>query len=155
MSDAVARGRPFAGLTRDFQRWLTGTHTLLYRLSDGRLGGRLVQMPVLLLSTVGRRSGRLRITPLTYFQDGERFVLVASNGGTSGSPGWYHNLMASPEALVQAGSRVLMARAEQLPAAERARLWPLVTDVYPGYREYQKRTDREIPLVALKETIKD
>jgi len=155
MSDGGARGRRFAGATRRFQRLLTGIHTLVYRLSGGRLGGRLVDMPVLLLNTVGQRSGRLRVTPLTYYPDDGRYVLVASNGGTAGSPGWYHNLLASPRALVQVGARVFDARAERVDATERARLWPLVTQMYPGYRDYQARTDRELPLVALEEVMND
>ena len=151
MSDADTRGRPFDGAVRDVQRLLTGFHTLLYRLSGGRLGWRVGDISMLLLSTVGRRSGRLRITPLTYYLDNGCYVLVASNGGTVGSPGWYHNLMASPHALVQVGPRVFSARAEQLSSVERARLWPPITQMYPGYLEYQKLTDREIPLVALEE----
>jgi F420H(2)-dependent quinone reductase len=127
-----------------------GAHTVIYRLSGGLIGHRFPGAPpMLLLDHVGARSGTRRTSPLVYANDGENVVLVASKGGYPKNPAWFHNLMANPDTTVQIGPRRRDVHARVATPAERERLWPLVVSVYSGYEDYQRRTDREIPLVVL------
>lgn len=130
-------------------RALTTFHERLYRISGGRLGGRIAGMPVLLLSTTGRKTGRRRTTPLTYTTDGDRVVLVASYGGDDHHPDWYLNLTAHPLVEVEREGRVEQLVARTATAEEKARLWPGIVDTYKGYADYQRKTERDIPLVIL------
>ncbi len=131
------------------QRFFTGAHTFFYRLSGGKLGGRLGKSPVLLLNTIGRKTGQPRTTPLLYLRDGDDVILVASNGGAPKHPVWWLNLQANPEAEVEIGRDKLKVTARQASAEERSRLWPMVVDMYGDYAEYQKKTTREIPVIIL------
>lgn len=106
-------------------------------------------VPTLLLTTVGRRSGQARRTPLIYGRDGDRYLVVASKGGSDEAPLWYTNLSADPRVRVQVGPEVFDATARAADAAEQARLWPVMTAIWPDYDAYQKRTDRPIPVVVL------
>jgi deazaflavin-dependent oxidoreductase (nitroreductase family) len=125
-------------------------HTTAYRLTGGLIGHRFPGAPPsLLLDHVGAKSGTKRTTPLTYARDGDAFVIVASKGGHPKHPAWFHNLRAHPDTTIQVGSRRLPVRARVATAEERTRLWPKVVDTYGGYAGYQKRTEREIPLVIL------
>jgi deazaflavin-dependent oxidoreductase (nitroreductase family) len=125
-------------------------HTLLYRASGGLLGHRFPGVPpMLLLDHVGAKSGRKRTSPLGYFEDGDDVVIIASKGGNPRNPGWFHNLRANPDTTIQIGSERRAVRARVANAEERRRLWPKAVEVYGGYEGYQKRTDREIPLVIL------
>lgn len=142
--------RPFGPLTANAQRLVTGFHTFIYRLSGGRIGGRIVGSPVLLLTTVGRKSGKERTLPLLYLADEDTLVLVASNGGAAKHPQWWSNLQANSLAKVQVSSRTLTLTATLAEGAERSRLWSRLVVLYPGYAEYQKRTPREIPVVVLR-----
>ncbi|MGH2924132.1 MAG: nitroreductase family deazaflavin-dependent oxidoreductase [Solirubrobacterales bacterium] len=131
-------------------RRLIGAHTAIYRLSGGRLGRTIPGAPpMLLLDHVGARSGRVRTSPLAYLGDGEDLILVASKGGHPRNPAWFHNLVANPDATVQVGRERRRVRARVATPEERARLWPRVVELYGGYRDYQERTEREIPLVIL------
>jgi F420H(2)-dependent quinone reductase len=135
------------------QRWflfaVIGVHKALFRLSDGRLGGRLGAQRILLLTTTGRNSGRPRTVPLTYFEDGERLVLIASAGGAPSDPAWWKNLQRHPEAVVQIGAEHRRVRARIASSEERARLWPRVKHENPAYVAYERRTTRAIPVVLL------
>jgi len=125
-------------------------HTAIFRLTGGRIGGRVVGGPVLLLHHVGARSGKHRISPLLYLPDGERMVIVASKGGYTKHPGWFHNLKANPDTTVEVPREGKVAvRAREASAAEREELWPRVVDLYEGYAAYQRSTSREIPLIVL------
>ncbi len=124
-------------------------HVALYRASGGRIGGRFKVAPVLLLTTTGRKTGKQRTTPLLYGEDAGRYVIVASVGGAPKHPAWYLNLSGNADATVQVGSREIAVQADTAPADERARLWTLMTGMYPGYDEYQAKTSREIPVVTL------
>ena len=124
-------------------------HLPLYRWSGGRLGGRVMGMPVLLLDTLGRKSGQRRTTPLIYLADRDDVVVVASKGGMSHHPAWYHNLVAHPESRVQIGNRVRDMVARRASDAEKAVLWPRLVGIYPDYDDYQARTDRNIPVMIL------
>lgn len=128
---------------------ITTLHVRAYRMTGGRVGGRTMGVPTLLLEHVGRRSGRRRTTPLLYIRDGANLVIVASRGGSEATPAWYHNLRANPEVTVQVGSERRRVRARTAPPDERARLWPRVVEAYRDYETYQRRTDREIPVVVL------
>lgn len=128
---------------------LSTAHLLAQRLSHGRLGGRIAGMPVLLLTTTGRRSGRPRTTPLTFFRDGPALVVIASNGGSDRAPSWSLNLRATPAASVRIGGEELAVVARVASPEERARLWPEITATYAGYARYEQRTAREIPLFLL------
>jgi deazaflavin-dependent oxidoreductase (nitroreductase family) len=104
---------------------------------------------MLLLDHIGAKSGKVRTTPLAYLQDGKNIVLVASKGGHSRNPAWYHNLVANPDTTIQVGSERRAVHASVARGKERERLWGEVVELYGGYRDYQQRTDREIPLVVL------
>jgi deazaflavin-dependent oxidoreductase (nitroreductase family) len=125
-------------------------HSALYRTSRGRIAGSIGKMPVLLLTTTGRRSGRPTTTPLTYVKAGELMAVAASNGGMAWFPDWWLNLKANPEATVQVGSRKIMINARKASPSERAVLWPQFIDFYGGYAKYEQRTTREIPVVLLR-----
>lgn len=131
-------------------RRLMGGHALVYRATGGRIGHRLPGLPpMLLLDHIGARSGRRRTTPLVYVPDGDDVVIVASKGGHPRNPAWFHNLRANPDMTIQIGSERRSVRARVASPNERARLWPKAVAAYPGYRGYQERTEREIPLVIL------
>ena len=125
-------------------------HAFLYRVSGGLIGHRVpFAPPMLLLEHTGARSGRRRTTPLVYVRDGENVVLVASKGGHPRNPAWFHNLSAHPDTWVRIGRRRMAVRARVATPEERERLWPRAVEVWPGYADYQARTDRTIPLVIL------
>ena len=124
-------------------------HRGILRASGGRVLASVAGMPVLLLTTTGRRSGRPRTTPLTYFKDGRDLVVVASFGGSDTPPGWLLNLRTDPRAVAMVAHTRLRVTARPASAVERDRLWPLVTETFAGYADYQRRTAREIPLVLL------
>jgi len=124
-------------------------HNVLYRATGGRFGSRLLGMPVLLLTTTGRRSGKSRTTPLLYVRDGDAVVVVASNGGSDFFPAWWLNLRSNPQAEVEIGRARTRVIARKASPAERVRLWPEFTSGYPGYAKYATRTSREIPVVIL------
>jgi deazaflavin-dependent oxidoreductase (nitroreductase family) len=129
---------------------LTRLHTLGYRLSGGLFGSRVPGAPpMLLLDHVGARSGRQRTSPLAYLEDGDSIVIVASKGGSPRHPAWFHNLRANPDTTVQVGSRRMPVTARVATSQERSRLWPRVVALYRGYEQYQRRTNRQIPLVIL------
>lgn len=131
-------------------RQLGGVHTQLYRLTNGTIGHRFPgSPPMLLLDHVGARSGVRRTTPLVYVDDRPNVVLVASKGGHPKNPAWYHNLRANPDTTVQIGSERRPVHARLANAGERERLWPKAVQTYSGYRGYQQRTSRQIPLLIL------
>ena len=134
---------------RMITRGMTGTHAAIYRISRGKVAGRMFNSPVLLLTTTGRKSGQERTTPLLYLEDGENLVVVASVGGAPKHPDWYWNLKANPEARVEIEDRTLRVRAEEAKGEEKRRLWALLVMMYPPYEDYQRRTEREIPVFVL------
>jgi deazaflavin-dependent oxidoreductase (nitroreductase family) len=139
-------------------------HQAIYRGSRGWIGKRLIGRPALLLTTLGRRTGRQRTNALIYCKDGSSWVVVASNGGSDHGPGWLANLRSEPRVVVQVGRRKWPATARVASPDERARLWPLANRhnrglaplLRPGahgrYDAYQRATSREIPIVILDAT---
>jgi len=125
-------------------------HAGVYRATRGAIGHRFPgSPPMLLLDHVGAKSGQRRTSPLVYVKDGDAVVIVASKGGHPKHPAWYHNLRANPDTTVQIGSERRPVRARVATAEERPRLWDKAVETYGGYRGYQERTGREIPLVVL------
>jgi F420H(2)-dependent quinone reductase len=124
-------------------------HLPLYRWSGGRLGGRVMGMPVLLLETVGRKSGQRRTNALTWFPKGDDYVVIASVLGEPRDPAWWLNLRAKPETTIQVGREHIGVRAREAAGAEREQLWAAVVAKAPDYAEYQARTERRIPVVVL------
>jgi deazaflavin-dependent oxidoreductase (nitroreductase family) len=129
---------------------LIGVHTVAYRLTGGLVGHHVPGAPpMLLLDHVGAKSGSRRTSPLVYLEDGDNIALVASKGGHPRHPAWYHNLRANPETTVQVGRRRMEVRARQATPEERKRIWPRAVAIWRDYANYQRRTDREIPIVIL------
>jgi len=131
-------------------RVVTGFHKAVFRASNGRLANRGNGMPVLQLTTTGRKSGKRRTTMLTSpVQDGDRMVIVASNGGDDRHTSWFLNLREDPKVEVTMDGRTRPMRARVASPEEKAELWPRVVAAHGGYAQYQTRTDRDIPLVIL------
>jgi deazaflavin-dependent oxidoreductase (nitroreductase family) len=134
------------------------THTILavhgriYARTGGRIGHRVLGVPSLLLHNVGAKSGAARTNSLTYATDGSTYVVVASAGGSSRNPSWYHNVRANPKVVAQIGTRRVPATARIVPPndADYERLWELVNaNNKQRYAAYQRRTSRAIPIVVL------
>jgi deazaflavin-dependent oxidoreductase (nitroreductase family) len=122
----------------------------LYKLSKGNLGGNMRGFKVLLLTTIGRKSGKTRTLPLGLFDWPGGYLVVASNGGQPNHPSWYHNLMSHPQATVQVLDKVVPVTAEVLTGETRAQAWQQVISSAPAYAAYEKKTTRIIPLVLLR-----
>jgi len=121
----------------------------VYRLTRGRLMGRVGRAPVLLLTTTGRRSGEPRTAPVVFSRDGDDLIVVGSNAGNSRPPAWALNLRADPAAEVDVRGDRRAVRARVAEGSERRRLWGLVNDDYAGFDHYEQRTDREIAVFVL------
>jgi deazaflavin-dependent oxidoreductase (nitroreductase family) len=131
-------------------RFWTSVHEGVFRATEGRVLDRVLGMPVVRLTTTGRKSGEPRVAMLTApVLDEHRIVLVASNAGDRRHPAWYLNLLADPDVAVMAGGRTWTTRARIATPSQRKRLWPKVVAANPGYAQYQDKTDREIPLVII------
>jgi deazaflavin-dependent oxidoreductase (nitroreductase family) len=125
-------------------------HVGIYRFTGGKLGGRMRGFRVLLLTTTGRKSGKVHTVPLGYFDHKDGYVIVASNSGLQKNPAWYHNLTSNPRVTVQVLDKVISVNAEVLSGEARASVWQQVTTTAPVYAGYEKKTTREIPLVLLR-----
>ncbi|MGH2584400.1 MAG: nitroreductase family deazaflavin-dependent oxidoreductase [Dehalococcoidia bacterium] len=120
-----------------------------FRANGGVVGGRFAGAPMLLLTTVGAKSGQRRTTPLVYLPDDERFVIIASKGGAPTHPAWYHNLMAYPETTIEVGTETIPVTAVVVAGEERDRLYARQAELRPAFAEYQAKTTRRIPVIAL------
>jgi F420H(2)-dependent quinone reductase len=129
-------------------KWMSRLNTLAYKVSGGKVGGTFLQgAPVALLTTIGRKSGEPRVSPLLFLRDGDRVVLVASQGGRASNPMWYLNLKANPKVTVQIKIEVLNLTARDATEDERAQYWPQLVAMYSSFDDYQSWTDRVIPVV--------
>jgi deazaflavin-dependent oxidoreductase (nitroreductase family) len=129
-------------------KWMSRLNTAAYKVSGGRVGGTFLQgAPVALLTTIGRKSGEPRVSPLLFLRDGNRIVLVASQGGRTKNPMWYLNLKANPQVTVQVKKEVLRLTARDATEDERAHYWPQLVSMYSSFDDYQSWTDRVIPIV--------
>ena len=124
-------------------------HVRRYQETDGEVGHEWEGTVTLLLTTVGRRSGKEHTTPLIYQPEGDAYVVVASKGGADDHPAWYKNLQANPEVKVQVKGDKFTARARTATPEEKPSLWRKMTSVWPQYDEYQQKTSRDIPVVVL------
>jgi deazaflavin-dependent oxidoreductase (nitroreductase family) len=120
-----------------------------FRANGGKVGGMFEGAPMMLLTTTGAKSGQPRVAPLVYTTDGDRIVIIASKGGAPTHPDWYHNIAANPEVTVEVGTEKFPARAEIAADPERTRLFNAQADIMPNFYEYQKNTDRTIPVVTI------
>jgi deazaflavin-dependent oxidoreductase (nitroreductase family) len=120
-----------------------------FRANGGKVGGIWEGRPLLLLTTTGGKSGRHYTTPTMYLRDGDRLLVFASKGGAPSHPDWYHNLLAHPEVTVEVGHETYQAIATPLTGEERDRLYAKQSELYPQFADYQKRTTRKIPVIAL------
>lgn len=125
------------------------SHIRSYVETDGKKGHLYQGWPTLLLTTRGRKSGLLRRTALIYGEDHGRYLVVASNGGASQHPAWYHNLSSHPDVALQVGPDKYTARARTASPEEKPPLWQIMTSIFPLYDKYQAKSDRQIPLVIL------
>jgi deazaflavin-dependent oxidoreductase (nitroreductase family) len=123
-----------------------------FRANDGKVGGNFVNTPLLLLHTTGAKSGKPRINPVAYVVDGERYIVVASKGGAPTNPDWYHNIVANPEVSVEVGTEQFNALARVAAEPERAKLFQQMATKNPGFAEYERKTSRKIPVIALTRT---
>jgi deazaflavin-dependent oxidoreductase (nitroreductase family) len=125
-------------------------NTWVYRISGGRIGGKFLRgAPVLLLTTIGRKSGKPRTAPLLYLRDGEKIVIVGSKGGMSQHPLWYRNVEANPDVDVEIGSESRRMLARRATDEEKAAVWPKLVAMYRDFEDYQARTERNIPVIIL------
>lgn len=122
----------------------------VFRWTNGRAMSSLRGMPILLLTTIGRKTGKSRTTPLMYVRDGGTYVITASNSGRAMHPAWFHNLQASPRAQIELPGRRLDVSVTVATRAERDRLWPQLVSKAPFFDGYQRNTSRLIPMVLLK-----
>lgn len=120
-----------------------------FRANGGRVGGPFEGMPLLLLHHTGARSGRARVNPVAYMEDGGRQVIFASKAGAPTNPDWYHNLKAHPEVTIEIGTETIDVRAEEAVGGERDRLYAAMAARRPQFAAYQQATERVIPVVVL------
>lgn len=130
-------------------RWTGKLNVPLYRVSGGRIGGRVNRAPVLLLTTTGRKSGQKRTAPVVYLEDGENVVVINTNAGNARVPAWSLNLQANPAAEVEVGRRRYPVRARVAAGEERADLWRRHNEQYAGFDDYQVKLDREASVIVL------
>lgn len=124
-------------------------HVFVYRLTGGRIGGKMWGAPVMLLTTLGRRSGKYRTTPVLFLQKEHDWVIVASNVGRPKNPTWYYNLKEDPTLTIRVRDQVMKAHAREASADETEQLWPSLAKMYLAYSDYQKKTSRRIPVLVL------
>jgi deazaflavin-dependent oxidoreductase (nitroreductase family) len=120
-----------------------------FRKNHGKVGGQFEGAPVLIVHTAGARTGKSRINPVMYLKDGDRYLIFASKGGAPMNPDWYHNLKAHPDVQIEVGDNKIDVRAEELKGPERDRLYAKQSSLYPNFAEYQSKTKRIIPVIAL------
>ncbi len=132
-------------------RLFLGLHVFIYRITGGKLGGEMRGFKVLILTTKGRKSGKILSTPLGYFERDGGYIIVASNAGGEKHPAWYHNIKGNPEdVMIQVKDKTMKVKPEIILGEPRRPLYDWIVSIAPNYGEYEKTTTREIPLVLLK-----
>lgn len=121
-----------------------------FRANAGKVGGPFAGRTLLLLHTIGAKSGQSRLNPVAYIKDGEQLTIIASKGGAPTNPGWYYNLVANPLVTVEVGTEQFQARAVIAEEPERTRLYAKMVEMMPAFAEYQRRTTRVIPVIVLR-----
>ena len=130
-------------------RFVLAIYVFLYRLTAGTFGGKVQGLSVLLLTTSGRKTGKLRTTPLGYFEQDGGYIIIASNSGANSNPGWFYNLKSHPQARIQIKNRQFEVTATIVGSEKRSQLWERLVALSPAYGNYAKKTNREIPLIFL------
>lgn len=135
-------------MTNDINDW---NRTIIeeFRANDGKVGGQFAGAPMLLLTTTGAKSGQRRTNPVVYLPEGDRIYVFASKGGAPTNPDWYHNLVAHPTVTVEVGTDSFEATATPVTGPERDRIYAQQSALNPGFAEYQQKTKRSIPVVAI------
>jgi deazaflavin-dependent oxidoreductase (nitroreductase family) len=131
------------------RKFFARAHTFVYRATGGKLGSSIRGVPIVLLTTTGRSSGRPRTTPLQSIEDGENIIVIASNGGHKVDPQWWLNLKSDPEASLRIGGRDQRVHGEEAVGDERERLWAKALKQFPNYAGYEKTAERQLPIVIL------
>ncbi|MGE5221927.1 MAG: nitroreductase family deazaflavin-dependent oxidoreductase [Omnitrophica WOR_2 bacterium] len=121
-----------------------------FRANSGKVGGAFAGRTLILLHTVGAKSGQERINPVACVKDGDRLVIIASKGGAPTHPDWYYNILAHPLVTVETGTEQFQARGEVTPEPERTRLYDKMVEMMPGFAEYRRKTTRVIPVITLR-----
>ncbi len=132
-----------------FFRQFMRLQVYMYRRSGGKRMNRVRRMPILLLTTIGRKSGRERVTPVMFIRDGDNYVITASNNGAEENPGWFANLQADPKVKIEVDGVSKNVIARKASAEERSRLWPQLVRQAHFFEDYQKKAKRDIPMVIL------
>jgi len=120
-----------------------------FRKNHGKVGGNFEGAPLLLLHTIGRRSGKPRVNPVMYLKDGDRYFIFASKAGADTHPDWFRNLQEQPDVRIEVGDQTIDVHAEEIRGQERDRLYERQASIYSGFADYQRKTKRVIPVVAL------
>ena len=120
-----------------------------FRNNHGKVGGYFKGAPLLLLHHTGARSGKPRLNPMMYLKDGERYLVFASKGGADTNPDWYYNMKAHPDVQIEIGDETIVVRAHEITGPERDELYKRQASIYPTFAEYQAKTQRIIPIIAL------
>jgi F420H(2)-dependent quinone reductase len=131
-----------------FRRFMA-LQVYVYRRSGGKRMGRVRGMPVLILTTVGRKTGKKRVNPVVYMRDGTNYVVVAANNGADEHPAWFLNLKGNPRITIEVDDKALPVIAHQATADDQARLWPQLVEKGPFFEGYKKKAKRDIPIVIL------
>lgn len=121
-----------------------------FRANEGKVGGMFEGATLVLLTTTGAKSGKRTTSPVMYFEDGDRYIVIASYAGRDNNPAWYHNLLANPEVTAEIGTETFEVTAEVVEGEERDELYARMVEIAPGFAEYQTKTTRRIPVVALR-----
>ena len=137
-------------LWRRFLKVATRANIALYRATGGRIGGRARRIPVLLLTTTGRKSGKVRTMPLAYITDGDAYVVAASFVSFGKKPGWFYNLKGQPEASVQVKNARIDVIAHEALGSERERLWAMLLEAEPGFARFEAHSQQTIPVMILR-----
>ena len=133
-------------------KFFTNVNVFVYQITNGHLGNRMGRQSVLLLRTIGRKSGKNYTTSLSFYRDGDVYLVVASNWGKENHPDWFYNLMQHPRTTIQVEATSITVDAHQAQGAEYTRLWELVTRQNRQYLQYQKGLERQIPIMILTPT---
>jgi deazaflavin-dependent oxidoreductase (nitroreductase family) len=120
-----------------------------FRANNGKVGGQFANTSLLLLHTTGAKSGKPRINPVAYTTDGDRLIISASKGGAPTNPDWYYNLVANPKVDIEVGTEEFRAKAQIAKEPERTQLYEQMAAKYPGFAEYEHKTERTIPVITL------
>jgi F420H(2)-dependent quinone reductase len=131
-----------------FIKWFMSINALLIRLSRGRIGSKLGTQTILVIHTIGRKSGEDRAIPIAYFSHEDRYLIVASNWGKDKQANWYLNLKKDPHARLEINGKTILVVAHEAEGEEYDRLWKFATEHHPPYLEYQKMTTRHIPIMV-------